>query len=100
MSWTFVLVLAATAYGFKVLGLVLLGGRRLPAVVERCSALIPAALVAAIVIKDTFSVGQHLVVDARAAGVVAAVVAAWRRAPLIAIIVIGAAVTALVRLGA
>lgn len=100
MSWTFVLVLAATAYGFKVLGLVLLGGRQLPAVVERCSALIPAALVAAIVIKDTFSVGQHLVVDARAAGVAAAVVAAWRRAPLIAIIVIGAAVTALVRLGA
>ncbi|MFZ9629825.1 MAG: AzlD domain-containing protein [Ilumatobacteraceae bacterium] len=97
MSWTFVFVLAGTAYGFKVLGLVLLGGRRLPAVVERCSALIPAALVAAIVIKDTVSVGQHLVVDARAAGVAAAVVAAWRKAPLIAIIVIGAAVTALVR---
>ncbi|WP_339938247.1 hypothetical protein [Undibacterium luofuense] len=42
MSWTFVFVLAGTAYGFKVLGLVLLGGRRLPTVVERCSALIPA----------------------------------------------------------
>ena len=69
MSWTFVFVLAGTAYGFKVLGLVLLGGRRLPAVVERCSALIPAALVAAIVVKDTLSQGQHLQLDARAIGV-------------------------------
>lgn len=98
MTWTFVLVLAATAYGFKVLGLVLLGGRRLPAVVDRCVALIPAALVAAIIVKDTLGDGTQLVVDARAAGIAAAVVAAWRRAPLVAVIVVGAGVTALVRL--
>ena len=29
MSWAFVFVLAATAYGFKVLGLVLVGDRKL-----------------------------------------------------------------------
>lgn len=97
MSWTLVLALAATAYTFKVIGLVVVGDRTLPPVVARCLALIPAALVAAIVVKDTFSVGQQLVVDARAAGVAAAVLAAWRRLPLIAVIVIGAAVTALVR---
>ncbi|MBI4883261.1 MAG: AzlD domain-containing protein [Actinobacteria bacterium] len=97
MSWIFVLTLAATAYGFKVLGLVLVGERRLPGVLDRCLALIPAALIAALVMKDTFSVGQHLQIDARAAGVGAAVIAAWRRAPLIVVIIVGAAVTAALR---
>lgn len=100
MSWVFVLLLAAVAYGCKVVGLVFLGGRSLPPVVERCVALIPAALIAALVVKDTFSVGQHLQLDARAAGVGVAVIAAWRRAPLVAVIVMGALVTALVRLAA
>lgn len=97
MSWAFVFALAATAYGFKVLGLVLVGDRKLPAMLDRCLALIPAALIAALVMKDTFSIGQHLQVDARAAGVGAAVIAAWRKAPLILVIVIGAAVTAAIR---
>lgn len=97
MTWTFVFALAATAYGFKVLGLVLVGDRQLPPILDRCLALIPAALIAAIVVKDTFSIGQHLQLDARVAGVAAAAVAAWRKAPLIAIIVIGAAVTAALR---
>ena len=97
MSWAFVFALAATAYGFKVLGLVLIGDRKLPAMLDRCLALVPAALIAALVVKDTFSVGQQLQIDARAAGVGAAVIAAWRKAPLILVIVIGAAVTAAVR---
>ncbi|MDP2291122.1 MAG: AzlD domain-containing protein [Actinomycetota bacterium] len=97
MSWGFVLALAATSYGFKALGLVLVGDRTLPPVLDRCLALIPAALIAAIIVNDTFAVGKHLQLDARAAGVGAAVIAAWRRAPLIAVIVIGAAVTAAVR---
>lgn len=97
MTWALILLLAAGAYAFKVLGLVIIGDRPLPAVLERCLNLIPAALIAALIVKDTFSVGQHLQIDARAAGVGAAVVAAWRRAPLILVIVIGAAVTAAVR---
>ena len=97
MTWTFVFALAATAYAFKVLGLVLVGDRQLPPVLDRCLALIPAALIAAIVVKDTFSVGQHLQLDARAVGVAAAAVAAWRKAPLIAVIIIGTAVTAALR---
>ena len=97
MSWEFVFLLAATAYAFKVLGLVLVGDRQLPPILDRCLALIPAALIAALVIKDTFSVGQHLQLDARAAGVTAAVIAAWRKAPLIVVIFVGASVTAAVR---
>lgn len=97
MSWGFVFALGLTAYGFKALGLVVIGDRRLPPVLDRCVALIPVALIAALVMKDTFSVGQHLQVDARAAGVGVAVVAAWRRAPFVVVVVLAAAVTALVR---
>lgn len=97
MSWTLVLALGAGAYAFKVLGLVVVGARSLPAVVQRCLALIPAALLSALIVKDTFSVGRELVLDARAAGVAVAVLAAWRRAPIVVVIVLGSVVTAVVR---
>jgi branched-subunit amino acid transport protein len=97
MTWTLVLLLAAAAYSFKVLGLIVIGRRQLPSTLERCLALIPAALIAALIVNDTFADGKDLVIDARAAGVGAAAVAAWRRAPLIVVIVVGAAVTATVR---
>lgn len=97
MSWTFVVVLAGAAYAFKFLGLVVVGSRELPAAITRPLALIPAALIAAITVANTFGNGQQLQVDARAAGVAVAVVAAWRRLPLIVVIVLGAGATALVR---
>lgn len=98
MSWTFVFALGATAYAFKVLGMVVIGDRALPPVLLRCLALIPPALVAAIVVGDVFSAGAHYAVDrARLAGVGVAVVLAWRRAPLIAVIIAGAAAAALLR---
>jgi branched-subunit amino acid transport protein len=74
-----------------------IGSRRLPPALDRCLALVPAALISALIVKDTFSTGTELVLDARAAGVAVAAVAAWRRAPLIVVILLGAAVTALVR---
>jgi branched-subunit amino acid transport protein len=97
MTWVLVLSLAAGAFAFKVLGLVVIGGRTLPPVVTRCIALIPPALFAALIVKDTFSVGRHLQLDVRAAGVAAAAIAAWRKLPIAAVIVVGAAVTAGIR---
>ena len=97
MTWTLIILLAIGAYAFKVTGLIILGGRSLPPVFERCLGLIPAAIITALVMKDTFTVGQDLALDARALGIAVAVIAAWRRAPLIVVIVLGAAVTALVR---
>ncbi|MFP5488907.1 MAG: AzlD domain-containing protein [Acidimicrobiia bacterium] len=97
MTWTLVLALAAGAYACKVVGLVLVGARTLPPRLQRCLALIPAALITALVVKDTVSIGQDLVIDARLAGVVAAVIATWRRAPLVLVIAVGAGVTAAVR---
>jgi len=97
MTWTLVILLTLGAYAFKVTGLVFLGGRSLPPMFERCLALIPAAVVTALVMKDTFTTGQDIVLDARALGIAVAGIAAWRKAPLIVVIVLGAAVTALVR---
>ena len=97
MTWTLVILLTLGAYAFKVTGLVFLGGRSLPPMFERCLALIPAAVVTALVMKDTFTTGQDLVLDARALGIAVAGIAAWRKVPLIVVIVLGAAVTALVR---
>ena len=97
MTWTLIILLAVGAYAFKVTGLIILGGRSLPPVFEGCLGLIPAAIITALVMKDTFTVGQDLALDARALGIAVAVIAAWRRAPLIVVIVLGAAVTALVR---
>lgn len=97
MTWALVFTLAAIAYGFKVLGLVLIGGRDLPAVVERCLGLVPAALISALVVNDTLSAAGELALDARVVGVGVAAFAAWRRAPFVAVIVIAAAVTAVVR---
>ncbi len=97
MTWGLVLGLSVGAYFFKVLGLVILGQRNMPPALERCLALIPAAVIAALIAKDTLTVGQELAIDARVAGVAAATLAAWRRLPVIAVIVIGATVTALLR---
>ena len=97
ITWQLVLLLSAGAFACKVIGLVVIGARDLPPAVDRCLALIPAALITALIVKDTFSLGHDLVLDARAVGVGAAAIAAWRRVPLVVVIVIGAAVTALVR---
>lgn len=100
MSWLAVLGLAAGAYACKVLGLVVLGGRTLPPRAARCVALLPAALLPALIAVGTLSTDDRWVIDARAAGVGAAILAAWRRAPFPVVILLGAGVTALVRLAA
>ncbi|MEY4165590.1 MAG: hypothetical protein RLZ84_427 [Actinomycetota bacterium] len=97
MSWWLVIWLSAGAYLFKVVGVVMLGGRTLPQVVNRCLALIPAALLAALIMKDTLTSGQELVIDARVVGVAIATLATVRRLPLTAVLILGVGSTALVR---
>ena len=99
MTWGFVFLLAGTAYAFKVLGLVVIGDRVLPPVLDRCLTLIPPALIAAIVVSDTFTVAQHtLGIDRpRVAAVGVAELLAWRRTPFAVIIVVAAATAALMR---
>ena len=97
MSWAAILALAAGTYAMKAAGPTLLGGRRLPARLERVANLLPVAMFAALVVVETFAEGGELTLDARAAGVGAAAVAAWRGAPFLVVVAVAMAVAAAVR---
>jgi hypothetical protein len=60
-------------------------------------AALPAALIPALVVVNTFAGDRRLVLDARAVGLAVAVVATWRRAPFIVVVTAAALSTALVR---
>jgi len=96
--WAVVLVGAAVCYLFKLAGLsvpqAVLDNPR----VRRVAALLPIALLAALIAIQTFSNGRHLVIDARAAGLGAAVVAVLLRAPFLVVVIAACATAALIRL--
>ena len=89
--------LSIGTYGLKAAGPLLLGGRRLPARLDTVSQLLPAALLAALVVVSTVADGRNITVDARLLGVVAAGIALWRRAPFVVVVIVAVAVTAAVR---
>jgi branched-subunit amino acid transport protein len=95
--WTTIGVLTVVSATIKATGPVLVGGRELPGWATRIIALLAPALLAALVVVDTFADGKSLVVDARAAGLAAAGIAVALRAPIIVVILLAAAVTAVVR---
>jgi len=61
-------------------------------------AMLPVALLAALIATQTFSSGSHLVLDVRAAALAVAVVAVVLRAPFLVVVAAGAATAALLRL--
>ncbi|MFN8159210.1 MAG: AzlD domain-containing protein [Candidatus Nanopelagicales bacterium] len=65
--------------------------------VKAISDALPIALLMALVAVQTFAVGQHLVLDARVAGLSAAVVALLLRAPFLVVVVVAAATAAIFR---
>lgn len=97
MSWTTIIVIAAGAYFFKAAGV--LGGARLTTpLATRAITLLPATLFAAVIVVQTFERNTTLVLDARAVGLVVAVIATWRKLPFVVIIFLAMAATALARL--
>lgn len=97
MSWWAIAALGAAAYALKVLGLVGLGPRAAEGPALRLAMLLPAALLPALIVVNTFGGDRQLVIDARAAGLAVALVLAWRRAPFALVVGLAAAATALVR---
>ncbi len=95
--WLTLLSLAGITYLFKAAGPVVLGGRELPPLVVRLADLLPAPLLAALVVVATFTDAGSWTLDARAVGLVVAAVALWRKAPFVVVVILAAASTALVR---
>ena len=95
-AWWLVLLLGIVCASLRAIGPVALGGRRLPPnLIVALDVMIPA-LLAAFVTTQTLLAGRQVVLDARAVGVVAAlVVALWLRSPVLVLLVAaGATATA------
>jgi branched-subunit amino acid transport protein len=100
MTWIAVLAGSLSCYLFKLAGLsvprrVLENPR-----VRRIAALLPIAMLTALVVIQTFTSGHRIVLDARAAGLGAAVVAIALRAPFLVVVTLACVTAALVRLWA
>ena len=97
-TWLLILVLVIGTVLMKTLGPVLVGGRQPPARLTRVIALIAPALISALIVASTFTQGQRLIIDAKAAGLAAGAIALWFRVPAVLAMLIAVIVCALLRL--
>jgi uncharacterized membrane protein len=98
MTWAAIVIGSLGCYLLKLAGVSL--PRRIlehPRT-QRVADLLPIALLAALAAMQTLAVGHRLVIDARLAGVVAAVVALRFGAPFIAVVAVAAVTAAVLRL--
>lgn len=94
---TGVVLLGLGTFALKATGPVLTGGRTLPRAVERMASLLPAALLAALLVTQTVGGPGSLVLDARVVGLAAAALTLRLRAPFVVVVLTATVVTALVR---
>lgn len=92
--WIVVIVVGSATVALKAVGPLVLGGRELPVRFTGVIALLAPALLAALVVTQALGTDDGLVVDERLAGVAAGAGALVLRAPLLAVVVVAAAVTA------
>jgi branched-subunit amino acid transport protein len=97
-AWIVVLAVGAATVTIKSVGPVLFGGRSLPAALTGVVELLAPAVLAALVVTQALASGQSTSLDARLVGMGAAGIALWRKAPILVVIVVAAAATALTRL--
>jgi branched chain amino acid efflux pump len=97
-AWVVVVMVGAATIAFKAAGPVLIGRRSLPPRVKAVVDLLAPVMLIALVVTQTFGGDEEIEIDARVAGVGAAIVAIWLRAHVIVAMAVAAAVTAGVRL--
>jgi branched-subunit amino acid transport protein len=95
--WIAIIALTVICFVIKAAGPVALGGRDLPRWADQLIALVPAALLPALIVVETFAHGKELVLDARAAGLAAAMVVLALRGSMLVVLLVAAGVTAGVR---
>lgn len=99
MIWAAVLIASLGTYLEKAAGYVLPSRLLENAALRRLTAVMPIALLAALVAVQTFASGQTLVLDARALALAVAIVALLLRAPFIVVVLVAAVTAALLRAG-
>jgi len=95
--WTTVLLASGLSFALKFLGYVVPHRVLDGPVVSRVAAMLPVALLSALVAVQTFTGGGGLTLDARAAGVAVAVTALLLRAPFLVVVILAAATAATLR---
>lgn len=95
--WVVIVAVGLSTAALKLLGPLLLGGRSLPGEAMSVVELLASALLAALVVVETFGKHRSLTLDPRSLGAAFAVIALMRRAPLIVVVIGAAAVAALAR---
>jgi Branched-chain amino acid transport protein (AzlD) len=96
--WTTVLLASGLAFAFKLLGYFVPHQVLDGPVFSRITAMLPVALLSALVAVQTFTVNSGgLTLDARAAGVTVAVTALLLRAPFLVVVILAAATAAILR---
>ncbi|HET8527428.1 MAG TPA: AzlD domain-containing protein [Gaiellaceae bacterium] len=96
-GWATVAAVGVGTVLLKAVGPVGVAERRLPAALDALLGSIAPAILAALVVTETFASGRHFVVDARLAGVGAGVLLVLARAPFWLVVLCGALATAAVR---
>jgi len=96
--WTAVLVAGVGCYLIKLAGLSVPPRVLEQPLVERIADLLPVALLSALIGVQVLTTGQELTIDARLAGLAAAVVALLLRAPFIVVVAVAAGTAAVLRL--
>ena len=99
MSWAAIIILAVGTYALKAVGPVVLGRRVAPMRVQRLFLMLAVALLGALIALSTLADGARLTFDIPlVAGVSAAGLAVWRRAPFVVVVILAAVVAAGLRL--
>ena len=96
--WPAVLIGSAGCYLLKLAGVSVPGRVLTNRKVQAIAGALPIGLLAALCVSQAFTNGHHVVVDARAAGLAAALVAVAFRAPFLLTVAVAVATTALLRL--
>ena len=96
-AWIAVLAVGVGTMLIKAIGPVGVADRELPPRLDRLLELVAPAILAALVVVETFASGRHLVADARLAGAGAGVICVLARAPFWLVVLCGALATAAVR---
>lgn len=95
--WVTIVAVALASAAIKAAGPILVGGRELPPRAVSVIALLAPALLAALVVTETFGEDRHLVLDERVVGVAVAAAALALRAPMLLAVALAAVTTALIR---